>query len=528
MLYGIDPFVEGDKGNMKLEEMTLEQKLGHVFCVRGFNHPDDLAFTLEMIRKRALGVVQVPFTDLSIVKTVREAADYPLIIINDTEQGWPPSKLPKTQLMSLGACDDDAVLRVYVRAVVSESQKAGLNATWGQIADILRGDAPCSVYRKLSDDPHKVARQLEVLYSEMVKHHFMPCAKHYPGSSEDPMDTHMAEGLSYLTEQELMDFDLIPYQHLLDKGLLHSIMVNHTRYVNIDPEYPASLSKKVISIIRRMGFDGLCYTDSFAMMGILQKFGEENVYGMAIAAGNDVVLPNFRNPMRQCFDMLVKNFEDGVFSEERLNEAVRRVLKAQEFVSQQQGICPFTADDREKLESIAADCITAITNGEEAKIEKKPTLFIVLTENGYDPTDDNHEIQTGQWYDPARVAQAIKREFPDAAIEFMPEFSNQRDHNRVLTAATNYEQVVFITFCTTTSYLGTDGLTRRTESVIDALSRSGKIAAVVHFGNPFALKYIAPQKRRIYGYMMEKSQEYAIEVLSGKRQAKGKLPFIIE
>jgi hypothetical protein len=152
----------------------------------------------------------------------------------------------------------------------------------------------------------------------------------------------------------------------------------------------------------------------------------------------------------------------------------------------------------------------------------------VLTENGYDTTDDNHEIQTGQWYDPNRVAQAIKREFPDAHIEFMPEFSNQRDHNRVLTAATEYEQAVFVTFCTTTSYLGTDGLTRRTESVIDALSRSGKVAAVVHFGNPFALKNIPPQKRRIYGYMMEMSQDYAIEVLSGKRKAKGKLPFVIE
>lgn len=513
---------------MKLEDMTIEQKLGHVFCVRGFNHPDDLAFTLEMIEKKALGVVQVPFTDLSVVKAVKEAADYPLVIINDTEQGWPPSALPKTQLMSLGACDDDEALRVYVRAVVSESQKAGLNATWGQIADICRGDAPCSVYRKLSDDPFKVARQLEVLYTEMLKHHFLPCAKHYPGSSEDPMDTHMAEGLSYLTEQELMDFDLIPYKHLLSKKLLPTIMVNHTKYVNIDPDYPASLSKKVIGIIRRMGFDGLCYTDSFAMMGILQKFGEENVYGMAIAAGNDVVLPNFRNPMRQCFEMLKKNYEDGMISEERLNEAVRRVLKAQEFVAKQDGICPFSDADLHKLESIASDCITAVTDGVDAAIEKKPTLFIVLTENGYDPTDDNHEIQTGQWYDPARVAQAIEREFPDACIELMPEFSNQRDHNRVLTAATQYEQVVFVTFCTTTSYLGTDGLTRRTESVINALSRSGKVAAVVHFGNPFALKNIPPQKRRIYGYMMEMSQDYAMEVLSGKRNAKGKLPFVIE
>ena len=167
-----------------------------------------------------------------------------------------------------------------------------------------------------------------------------------------------------------------------------------------------------------------------------------------------------------------------------------------------------------------------MTDGVDVAIEKKKTIFIVLTENGYDLAD-NHEIQTGKWYDPGRVANAIRREFPDSHIEFLPEFSNQFDNDRVLTAATQYEQAVFVTFCTTTSYLGTDGLTRRTESVIDALSRSGKVAAIVHFGNPFALKYLPKLPRRIYGYMMEKSQTYAIEVLSGKRPAKGRLPFAI-
>ncbi len=514
---------------MKIEEMTIEQKLGHVFCYRLVaGRQDDVDFALEMVKKHAVGAVQVPYNDLSIARRIKEAADYPVIIVNDTEQGWPPSELPKTQLMTLGACDDDESLLAYVRGVVSESQKAGLNATWGQIADILRGDAPCSVYRKLSDDPHKVSRKLEVMYTEMMKHHFLPCAKHYPGSSEDPMDTHMAEGESHLTEKDLKEFDLIPYQHLLSKGLLPAIMTNHNKYVNIDPEYPASLSKKVIDIIRNMGFDGLCYTDSFAMMGILQKFGEENVYGMAIAAGNDIVLPNFRSSARECFEMLKKNYEDGMISDERLNEAVRHVQAAQEFVGQQQGICPFSAEDDKKLRELAADCITAITDGVDVAIDKnEKTLFIVLTENNYDPTD-NHEIQTGKWYDPDRVVRAIHREFPNAAVEYLPEFSMQRDHDRVLTAATQYKQAVFVTFCTTTSYLGTDGLTRRTEVVIDALSRSGKVAAVVHFGNPFALKYLPPMKRRIYGYMMEQSQEYAIEVLSGRREAKGRLPFVIE
>lgn len=505
--------------------MTIEQKLGYVFCSRRFQTPDDLDFTIEMIKKHALGAVQVPFTNTEVMRAVREVADYPILLVNDTEQGWPPSELPKCQQMTLTACHDDEALRVFARSIASEAQKAGFNATWGPLADVLRNDGPCKVYRLSSDDPQSVAHQLEVMYAELMKYHFLPCAKHYPGQGGMTMDTHMADDYLNVTEQELLNFDLVPYLHLMEKGLLPAIMSTHMIYPQIDPDYPASLSKKVIDIIRRKGFDGICYTDSFAMMGILQKYGEENIYGMAIAAGNDIILPNFRHSMRECFAMLVKNFEDGAFSEERLDEAVRRVLKAQEFVGRQCGICPFTEQDREKLDDIAADCITPITEEVSPSIPRRSTLFAVLTENGYDPNDDNHEIQTGQWYDPKRVAGAIRREFPQAHIEFLPEFSNQRGHNRVLTAATHYEQTVFVTFCTTTSYLGTDGLTRRTESVIDALSRSGKVAAVVHFGNPFALKYLPSIPRKIYGYMMEKSQEYAIEVLSGKRQAKGILPF---
>jgi len=88
--------------------------------------------------------------------------------------------------------------------------------------------------------------------------------------------------------------------------------------------------------------------------------------------------------------------------------------------------------------------------------------------------------------------------------------------------------VVFITFCTTRPYLGTDCLTRRTEAMINAFNYSGKLSAVLHFGNPFALKTLNHIPRKLFGYMMPQSQLHAIEVLAGKLPAKGTLPFQIE
>ena len=43
----------------KVEEMTLEQKLGFVYCVRRFQE-DDIKFTIDMIKKRAIGCIQLP------------------------------------------------------------------------------------------------------------------------------------------------------------------------------------------------------------------------------------------------------------------------------------------------------------------------------------------------------------------------------------------------------------------------------------------------------------------------------------
>lgn len=42
---------------------------------------------------------------------------------------------------------------------------------------------------------------------------------------------------------------------------------------------------------------------------------------MVIAAGNDIALPNYRTRGRDAFAMLIKNYENGMFTEERLNEA---------------------------------------------------------------------------------------------------------------------------------------------------------------------------------------------------------------
>ena len=115
--------------------------------------------------------------------------------------------------------------------------------------------------------------------------------KHYPSGENDlGIDSHMAEPVSYQTEEELIDYSLYAYIELMKEGLLDAVMSAHHRFPNIDPNAPASLSKPVLDIIRRQGFDGLIMTDALCMMGIRAKYGRTECMGLALAAGNDIPL----------------------------------------------------------------------------------------------------------------------------------------------------------------------------------------------------------------------------------------------
>lgn len=510
--------------NLRIEDLSTEQKIGMLLCARTFRSEDDIEFTLELIRNHALGCVQVPYAKPEIMARIKEAADYPVLLITDMEMGFPTSQLPPVPPMTLAACNNMEYIRSFARAVVTDAKKAGYNGTWNPNMDL-----GCN-QRRFGDTAEMVSRCAEEISRIYACNNFLSCGKHYPGGTHR-FDSHMANTASYTTREELLDLRLVPYFHLMEKGLLDSVMVGHSVYAHIDPENPATLSKKVIDIIRDQGFDGIVWTDSFAMMAILQKYGEENILGMAIAAGNDIVLPNYRTPTRKNYEMLLQNYRDGAFTEERLNEAVRRVLAAQAKVgAEPENPELFTEKDRENYFKIAADCITAVNDpGVEAALpaDNKDRIFIIITNETSGVGGLSQETVVRDWYRPRQIEEKIHEEFPEAETIFLPEFPTAKDNEKVLLAATRHKEVVFVTYCNARPYQGHDGLTRRAEAVINALITSDKVSAVLHFGNPKAMLEIDHVPRRLFGYLMPESQLRAIEVLAGKLPAKGKLPYDI-
>ena len=297
---------------MKIEEMTPDQKLSMVLCVRRFKD-EDMDFILEMAKKRAIGAVQGHAADPAPLHRILDAADYPIIVVNDAEQGFPTTKLPQIPLNALSACNNPEYVRAFAKGLVRDAKEARFNATWGPVIDILDCDGPVKVGRTFSDDPVRVTELAEVICEVFAENNYLACGKHFPGSYGLDIDTHMREGICEFSKEYIIAHNLYPYIELNKKGLLPTAMVGHTVYKNIDPEYPASISQKNIDVLRELGFDGIMYTDSFGMMGILQKYGEENIYGITPQKLADKVSTHARacHGFDEPAEILVREVADG-------------------------------------------------------------------------------------------------------------------------------------------------------------------------------------------------------------------------
>ena len=525
---------------LTIEQMTPEQKIGRVMCARRFRNQEDIDFTLELVKNQACGAIMLPFNESTkeLAKMYREAAEYPVIIINDMETKFPLSESPFVPLMTLSACNDLEYVRAFAANLAKEAKECGFSGCWGPAVDIQRnsGIYGCSVGRSFTDNPENTTRLAEEILKVFDSYGFHGTGKHYPGKGVGSVrDNHMVGAVEVETEEDLLNWSLKPYLDLMKKGLLPSIMSRHAVYKNIDPDHPASLSKKVIDIIRRQGFDGVVYSDCLGMMSILQKYGEKNSMVLALMAGNDIILPNYRTPTKEIYNMLIEAYYEGKLADEILDEAVRRVMTLEQYTANTpKDPYPVPENINEILENIARDCISAnCADGYTPAIDtEKERLFAVVVPEeaaqGQVQKEVDNNLSMKGWYSHERICDAIKERFPNAHIELIREYPQSRDNDRVLNAATKYDEVVFVTYCTSGPYLGSDCMTRRMESVITALAMPKKLSALVHFGNPLAIENIEALEnipRIIYGYKSPNSQVYAFDVLAGKIEAKGTMPY---
>jgi len=131
---------------------------------------------------------------------------------------------------------------------------------------------------------------------------------------------------------QLNTFELIPFKEAI-KSNVDAIMVSHILLNKLDVNFPASMSKVIITDILRqdLKFQGVVITDDMTMGDIIKNYDIGDASVKSINAGSDLVLVchGFDNELK-VINSLKTAVQNKLISEERLNESVYRILKLKE------------------------------------------------------------------------------------------------------------------------------------------------------------------------------------------------------
>lgn len=237
-------------------------------------------------------------TDL--VASMREAVgcpDAPVLI--DQEGGRvqrirPPILQSYPNAQALGAIylrDREQGLRaawLMSRLHAFDLMRFGINVDCLPVLDVpVEGASNVIGNRAYGFDPKMVSEMGQAAADGLKAGGMLPVMKHIPGHGRGMVDSHHELPVVDVPLDDLDVHDFVPFR-ALNKELMG--MSAHLVFNAIDPERPATTSRKVIDeIIRgRIGFDGLLMSDDSSMNALKGTLGERAAN--IVAGGCDIVL----------------------------------------------------------------------------------------------------------------------------------------------------------------------------------------------------------------------------------------------
>lgn len=325
-----------------LEHMTLEQKCGQLFCPMGFSSEE--AVLKHLIHDIGVGgMMYRPDFAINIQNTYKKAqamANIPMLLAANTEVGGDGLAYEGTSFgKPMAVAATNLLENAYKMGLVacSEGAAMGLNWSFAPIVDInYEFHNPITNVRTFGSNPTMV----EAFAAEYMKAadacDVAVAIKHFPGDGVDERDQHIVTSVNSFDTTKWDETYGYVYKNLIQKGA-KTVMVGHIAlpsYVKVlnptatkkDCLKPATLSKELLNGLLRtqLGFNGLICTDATPMVGFTAAMPRKEAIPTAIACGCDMIL--FNKDVDEDYRFMIEGVASGLLSEDRLNEAVTRIL----------------------------------------------------------------------------------------------------------------------------------------------------------------------------------------------------------
>ncbi|MEY9888803.1 beta-N-acetylhexosaminidase [Catenulispora sp. MAP5-51] len=231
---------------------------------------------------------------------------------------------------ALGHVDDPELTERVARQIGRSLWRAGINLNYAPDADLnTNPDNPVIGTRSFGSDADVAARHSAAYVRGLQAAGVAGCAKHFPGHGDTAVDSHHGLPLVQHSDEEWAKH-LAPFRAAIQAGV-KSVMTAHILAPRYDPEFPSTMSRKVLVDLLRgeLGFTGLVVTDGIEMAAIADTFGIAEGTVLALAAGVDAVCVGggLRDEADYLMlrDALVAAVREGRLPAERLHDAATRV-----------------------------------------------------------------------------------------------------------------------------------------------------------------------------------------------------------
>lgn len=324
-----------------VRRLTNREKAGQLFCVQGdANTPEGLT---DLVQNWGIGGVLFRPAPTEEVRRKYAALDayakIPLLKAANLEEGGAGVLSDGTHFgsqLQVAAANDLECTRAFAEVCAAEGRRAGVNWTFSPVVDIdLNFRNPITNVRTFGSDPDRVLENARVFVRTVQRHGVAAACKHFPGDGVDFRDQHLHPTYNSLSAEDWFNSFGRIYKTLIDEGLL-SIMAGHIVQPNViravNPSaaeadlLPGSQSREMLTgVLReRFGFNGVIITDATVMGGYTMTMPRRRAIPTSIAAGCDMLC--FGTDIREDISYVLDGLETGLLTQERLDEAVTRVL----------------------------------------------------------------------------------------------------------------------------------------------------------------------------------------------------------
>lgn len=537
LLVCLTGFIHADDAPASVQHMTLEEKVGQMIMA-GFygEEPTDEARKLiqdghvgSIILFAYSGNIRTPMQTAELTNGLQQLAKktrlgLPLCIATDQEGGvvarltTGATEFPGN--MALGATRNRDMARQAADITAKELKAIGIHMNLAPDLDVNVNPAnPVIGVRSYGEKPSLVAQ----LGAEQIKglqaNGVLATAKHFPGHGDTDVDSHLGLPVIHKSKQELEQVELVPFKKAIATGV-DAIMTAHIHVPALDPtpNLPATLSKPILTGLLRetWGYQGLIITDSMTMGGVSNVFGGVPEAAVkAVEAGADIILltPELTTDEQLAVHQrIVRAVREGELSEARIDQSVRRILRAkmkyrldaERFVPLKK-VAKKVGTDRHRAKALAI---------------ARHAITLVKNEGDLLPLQLNAEQKVGI-ISPYSLLEYV-RPYHAAVEELQLEGLNPSD--QAIEQALKLAQEKDVVLIGTVSA----HLYPQQVKLVTALQALDKPLVVIGFRNPYDLKEFPEVDAYLNAYgFRTPSLQAAVETVFGVNPPQGKLPVTI-